>query len=76
MLADLVSIPPHWGLFSVAARAHAINDAGQPPEVYVARCGQRLLSAINLYDEPPDSEWICLSCLRWTHPRTPPRGIP
>lgn len=77
MLVDPVGVPPRWGLSSVDARAHTIDeDADHPAGVYVGRCEQRLLRATNLYDEPPDSDWICLSCLCWTNPKPPPRGTP
>jgi hypothetical protein len=60
-----VSIPPRWGLSSLDAHAHAIDeDVDHPYGVYVARCGHRLFMGTSLYDEPPG--WICLSCLRWT----------
>jgi hypothetical protein len=48
------------------------EDADHPYGVYVARCGQRLFMGTSLHDEPPG--WICLPCLRWTGPGTPPRG--
>jgi hypothetical protein len=70
-----VGIAARWGLSSLDAHAHAINeDADHPHGVYVARCGQRLFRDISLHDEPPG--WICLSCLRSTSPETPPRSTP
>jgi hypothetical protein len=68
-----VGVAVRWGLSSLDWHAHAIDeDADHPYGVYVARCGQRLFMGTSLHDEPPG--WICLSCLRWTGPRTPPRG--
>jgi len=68
-----VGIPPRWSLSPLDWHAHAIDeDDDHAYGVYVARCGQRLFMGTSLHDEPPG--WICLSCLRWTDPRTPPRG--
>jgi hypothetical protein len=68
-----VGIAPHRGLSSLDA--HAVDeDADHPYGMYFARCGRRLFMGTSLHDEPPG--WICLSCLRWTGPRTPPRGTP
>jgi hypothetical protein len=69
-----VSVPPsRWGVSSLDARAHAIDeDADHPYGVYVTRCGQRLSMGTSLHDEPPG--WICLSCLRRSGPGTSSRG--
>lgn len=65
-----VGVPPRWGLSSRDWHSHAIDeDTHHPYGVYVARCGQRLFMDTSLHDQPPG--WICLSCLRWTDPRTP-----
>jgi hypothetical protein len=39
MLVDPVGVPPRWGLSSVDARAHTIDeDADHPAGAYIARC--------------------------------------
>ncbi|MBW0009676.1 MAG: hypothetical protein JO063_06090 [Pseudonocardiales bacterium] len=56
---------PRWGVSSLDWRSHAIDEgADHPYEMYVARCGQRLVMGSSLYDEAPG--WMCLACARWT----------
>ncbi|MGH3772820.1 MAG: hypothetical protein ACRDRW_15750 [Pseudonocardiaceae bacterium] len=58
-----VGAAPRWGVSSLDWRSHAIDEDAEHPEgVYVARCGQRLVTGTSLYDEAPG--WMCLDCLR------------
>ncbi|MEO7194835.1 MAG: hypothetical protein ABIZ05_08440 [Pseudonocardiaceae bacterium] len=60
---------PRWGVSSQDWQSHAINvDAEHPDGMYVARCGQRLVRDITLYNDAPG--WLCVSCLRWTRGAT------
>ena len=62
-----VGVAPHWGVSSTDWQSHAVDvDADHPSEVYVARCGQKLIIGASLYDEPPPGGWMCLACARWT----------
>ncbi|MGH3826900.1 MAG: hypothetical protein ACRDQX_06975 [Pseudonocardiaceae bacterium] len=53
---------PRWGVSSRDWQSHAIDEDAD--EVYVARCGQRLVKGTTLYDEAPG--WMCVPCLRGT----------
>ncbi|MGH3830082.1 MAG: hypothetical protein ACRDRS_06450 [Pseudonocardiaceae bacterium] len=56
---------PRWGVSSLDWQSHAIDEnAEHPDEVYMTRCGQRLVSGTTLYKEAPG--WMCVPCLRGT----------
>jgi hypothetical protein len=59
-----LDISPRWGLYPLDWHSHAIDTfADHPLGEWIARCGDRLLAATELYDHPPGHR--CVSCARW-----------